>query len=145
MSSIKEKSEKFTDDAKIQILSLKDALEATRQISKISSDRENIGKYNEIYKKIVRKREILLMKDNENLPFTRINLISYKSIEALFVYSIYSFSFNLYGKNINRIDKCISFDCLEKEFKKIEHELFNELKRKTDEMEKKHIRQMDSI
>lgn len=143
MSSTKEKSEKFTDDAKIQILSLKDALEATRQISKISSDRENIGKYNEIYKRTVRKREILLMKDNENLPLSRINLLSYKSIEALFVYSLYSYSFNLYGKNINRIDKCISFDCLDNEFKKIENELFNELKKKTDEMEKKHIKQRE--
>ena len=130
------KAEQFTRDAKIFILSLKDAFKSIEQIADITANRDHILKYNTRYNQIITNREVLLYKDTQSNPISKVNLISSKSYDSQYVYNLYENAFNIYAKNISNIDKCNDFDELDKELERLEVSLRNQLKSKAEEVSK---------
>ncbi len=123
-----ETAKQYTQDCRIFLLSLKDAILCTSQISKINANRDHISKYFDYFNKIILKRELLLKKENLNEPLSKVVAISAKSIDSLYLYYLYFNAFAIYANNINNIDKCQDFDCLDKELKDIEERKIKELK-----------------
>lgn len=122
-----DKAKQYNQDCKIFLLSLKDAFLCTSQISKINANRDHISKYFDHFNSVIQKRELLLKKDS-NEPINKVLTLSTKSIESLYVYYLYFNAFAIYANNIQKIDKCQDFDCLDKEFKIIEEKKIKELK-----------------
>jgi hypothetical protein len=130
------KAEQFTKDAKIFILSLKDAFKSIEQIACITANREHIFKYNTRFNQIIKNREVLLYKENQTNPISNVNLLSSKSSDSQYVYLLYENAFNIYSKNISSIDKCNHFDDLDKELERLEYKLRKQLKEKAEEVSK---------
>lgn len=136
------KAIQFDIDAKISIMSLKDALLCTKQICRIDVDRILLTKYISKYNDIIVKKQItftpekLLNTDNKEHEFNdsdsdnadrNIIITNCSSKENFYIFMLYKEAFDFYCKYISTFDKVNHFDKLNKEFITVEQILKKEL------------------
>ena len=132
-----EAANKFNFDARVFILSLKDAIHCTKQISEIESNRYFLNKYIEKFDSIVKNQKILIEKytfenDKEVYNEEKEDELSYKILkgnkENIYLFSLYNEAFNFYSYYINNFEKKENFSQLNSLLTNIENQKKNELK-----------------
>jgi hypothetical protein len=138
----KEKAFQFDIDAKISILSLKDALLCTQQVSRVDLDRILLSNYFSRYNEVILNKQLLfsfekesnncnIEKSTNNHPDNNKYCIKIKKCDNknnLYIFMLYKEAFDFYCKYISDFDKSNHFDKLNKELNIVENNLKQELR-----------------
>lgn len=158
------KAEQFNSDAKVSLLSLRDAIKAAHQISIRVGERAMLGIYFSRFTHISSANEMFIRninnglgKKNTNNALTKdekasdvsnnneiydnvqLEIISCNSKDALYVFNLYKDVFNFYSKYISMMDEARTFHQLNNKFITIEKNLRQDLKSELVKVKKNFI------